>query len=454
MPDLIRVDCSALHVATAEKRGGHVNVRRALARTSWLASAFVPYNLNLVSSARNPALTAIHDAFARMRRFWERVTEGFELEQLWGQFLTEARASYGLYSQDVDWTAIGRETKIWKRPFLVSWALFQAMLMKLAPARRVLFLLALVLLIFQFHVHIWSPTRAVNLGWFGTAILFLLLALELADRVTMKRDLEIAREIQQWLVPAHPPQISGVDIAFATRPQNTIAGDYYDAFLRPSPNASGTCPLLIAVADVAGKSVPAALLMATFQASLRALSATPATLEETVVGLDRYARAHSLGGRRFTSAFLAEIDPLKREMRFINAGHNAPILLRATGDVERLSAVGPPLGLPVFDGTETLYCAKSIQLHLGDLLFVFTDGVVEAVDQDDQDFGEERLLSCLRGAARNPAAEVLKKVMAEVGAFVGYARQHDDITCLVFRIGDASPREVSASASHATAIPS
>jgi phosphoserine phosphatase RsbU/P len=389
-----------------------------------------------------------------MRRFWERVTEGFELEQLWGQFLTEARASYGLYSQDVDWTAIGRETKIWKRPFLVSWALFQAMLMKLAPARRVLFLLALVLLIFQFHVHIWSPTRAVNLGWFGTAILFLLLALELADRVTMKRDLEIAREIQQWLVPAHPPQISGVDIAFATRPQNTIAGDYYDAFLRPSPNASGICPLLIAVADVAGKSVPAALLMATFQASLRALSATPATLEETVVGLDRYARAHSLGGRRFTSAFLAEIDPLKREMRFINAGHNAPILLRATGDVERLSAVGPPLGLPVFDGTETLYCAKSIQLHLGDLLFVFTDGVVEAVDQDDQDFGEERLLSCLRGAARNPAAEVLKKVMAEVGAFVGYARQHDDITCLVFRIGDASPREVSASASHATAIPS
>lgn len=266
-----------------------------------------------MSSTQNPALTAIRDAFVRMRRFWERLTEGFELEQLWGQFLSEARASYGLYSGDVDWAAIGRETKKWKRPFLVSWALFQAMLMKLTPARRVLLLLALILLVFQFHVH-FGPKSAVNLAWFGAAILFLLLALELADRVTMKRDLEIAREIQQWLVPAHPPRIPGVDIAFATLPQNTIAGDYYDAFLRPLPSASGARPLLIAVADVAGKSVPAALLMATFQASLRALSETPASLEETVVGLDRYARAHSLGGRRFTTAFLAEIDPVNCEM--------------------------------------------------------------------------------------------------------------------------------------------
>lgn len=407
-----------------------------------------------MSSTQNPALTAIHDALARMRRFWERVTEGFELEQLWGQFLTEARASYGLYSEDVDWAAIGRETKRWKRPFLISWALFQAMLMKLAPARRVLLLLALVLLIFQFHVHIWSPTRAVNLGGFGAAILFLLLALELADRVTMKRDLEIAREIQQWLVPAHPPQIPGVDIAFAMLPQNTIAGDYYDAFLRPMPNASGSRPLLIAVADVAGKSVPAALLMATFQASLRALSATPATLEENVVGLDRYAREHSLGGRRFTTAFLAEIDPGKRGMRYVNAGHNAPVLLRASGDVERLSAVGPPLGLPLFDGTETFYGAKSIQLQAGDLLFVFTDGVVEAVDQNDEDFGEERLLFCLRGASHDPAAEVLRKVMAEVSRFVGYTRQHDDITCLVFRVSGELSNPVAVAASHRAAIPS
>ena len=113
------------------------------------------------------------------------------------------------------------------------------------------------------------------------------------------------RTVSRWMKraprdPAHPPSVAGLDIAFATRPQNTVGGDYYDAFLRPLPSRdSGTPPLLIAVADVAGKSVPAALLMATFQASLRALTATPATLDEIVTGLDRYCRAHSLGGYEF-----------------------------------------------------------------------------------------------------------------------------------------------------------
>ena len=111
---------------------------------------------------------------------------------------------------------------------------------------------------------------SVNTAWFGSLILFLLLALELADRVTMKRDLEIAREIQQWLVPDKPPAVAGIDIAFATRPRNTVARDYYDAFMRPvSAGDALAYPLLVVVADVAGKSVPAALLMATRRACAR-----------------------------------------------------------------------------------------------------------------------------------------------------------------------------------------
>src|SRR4029077_665875 len=126
--------------------------------------------------------------------------------------------------------------------------------------------------------------------------------------------------------------VAGIDIAFATLPQNTVAGDYYDAFLRTVPvQGSGRQPLLVGVADVAGKSVPAALLMATFQASLHALTATSATLDEIVMGLDRYCRAHSLDGRRFTTPFLAETDIETHEMLYVNAGHNAPILRRASG---------------------------------------------------------------------------------------------------------------------------
>lgn len=372
-----------------------------------------------------------------MRAFWEHVTEGFELEQLWGQFISEAKASYGLYAKDVDWEQIRREERGFKRILKSIWAVFLAMLMKLSPARRVLLLIAIVLLCVQPNFRYGHGREfTFSLGGVGTLILFVLLAVELADRVTMKRDLEIAREIQQWLVPDHPPRVAGLDIAFATRPQNTVAGDYYDAFLRPlPPHDSSVLPLLVVVADVAGKSVPAALLMATFQASLRALTATTATLEELVVGLDRYCRAHSLDGRRFTTAFLAEVNPATREMTYINAGHNDPILRRASGKIERLGTGGPPFGLPLFTDDEVPYPSARVQLQAGDLLFIFTDGVVEAVNQNGEEYGEARLIPCIQASPPENADEMLRRVMTEVNAFVAYARQHDDITCLVLRAG-------------------
>ena len=391
----------------------------------------------LMSTPANIPADATGKGRHRVRSFWKRVTEGLELQQLWGQFKAEAKSSYSLYSKDVDWDEIQREKSKLKRFVFGAWGLFQAMLMKLSPARRVLLLIAIVFLVLQVGSHSDSGHNDVNfdLGGLGALILFVLLALELADRVTMKRDLEIAREIQQWLVPDQPPVVAGLDIAFATRPQNTVAGDYYDAFLRPTlPHDSATPPLLVVVADVAGKSVPAALLMATFQSGLRALSATPESLDEIVVGLDRYARAHSLEGRRFTTAFLAEINPDTREMRYVNAGHNSPILRRVTGEIERLETGGPPFGVPLFTEHEPVYPSTRVQLGQGDLLFIFTDGVIEAVNDRGEEFGEARLIPCIKSAPNESAADTLKRVMTEVNTFVGYARQHDDITCLVLRV--------------------
>ena len=164
------------------------------------------------------------------------------------------------------------------------------MVMKLSPGRRVLFVIALVLLAFPGFDFRYNSLefKMPNLAFFGAVALVILLALELADRVTMKRDLEIAREIQSWLMPAMPPQAPGVDIAFATRPANTVAGDYYDAFFRPNSGECVSQPdtpphnahLLLVVADVAGKSVPAALLMATLQASVRTLAEVSTSLVE------------------------------------------------------------------------------------------------------------------------------------------------------------------------------
>ncbi|MBI1739072.1 MAG: SpoIIE family protein phosphatase, partial [Acidobacteria bacterium] len=321
------------------------------------------------------------------RGFWQRVTEGLELHVLWTQFQSEARASYGLISQDVDWKAIEGQTG-WRRYWKTAQAFFWALLMKLTPARRVLFLVAVVLTMFgslQFRTAEFSTQ--LNLGGVGVLALIFLLVLELTDRVTMKRDLEIAREIQRWLVPAKPPEVPGADIAFATRPANTVAGDYYDVFYRAADAAAPGDPrLLLVVADVAGKSVPAALLMATFQASLQTLSAARTSLAELVAGLNRYACAHSLGGLRFTTAFIAELDPATCALSYICAGHNAPVLRRVTGSVERLEAGGLPFGID----TQAPYALGRAQLSRGDLLVIFTDGLVEAINQKGEEYGEGR----------------------------------------------------------------
>src|SRR5713226_9242250 len=250
--------------------------------------------------------------FVQLDRFWQRITDGIEIGQLWKQFHADARSSYRLYSRDFQARA-PQESR--RHNFLhtaqeFAWAILE----KLTPARRVLLLIGVVLLIFPaggFSFHGKAGEVEVvefDFRFYGGVVLFVLLMLEVGDRVVMKRDLEIARDIQRWLLPATPPQVPGLAIAFATRPANTVAGDFYDVFARPAPTPAET-RFLLAVADVAGKSIPAALLMATFQASLRTLSATSASLAEVVAGMNQYACTNSQSGLRFTTAFLAEFDP-------------------------------------------------------------------------------------------------------------------------------------------------
>src|SRR5271168_1343609 len=289
--------------------------------------------------------------FARTRDFWERVSEGRRIDDLWGQFAADARASYGFYGKDVDWDEINRRSR-WRRPFHIAKQFFWALLMKLSPARRVLLLAGLAMLVFsELNIHANAGSAAgFDLELAGALLVLLLLSLELADKVTMKRDLEIAREIQSWLVPSQPPEVIGANIAFATRPQNSVAGDYYDAFY---PTPEDREKLMVVIADVAGKSVPAALLMATLQASLRTIAGENAMLADLVARLNRYASAHSLNGLRFTTAVLSEYNPSSRKLSYVNAGHNAPILRRANGSVEYLDVGGLPLGIQSDETYET-----------------------------------------------------------------------------------------------------
>ena len=354
---------------------------------------------------------------------WERVTEGMALNQLWDEFKAEAQAGYRFYSTDVDWASFQQHGK-WKRRLYAARALSWALLRKLSPARRLFLLLTLAFVIISLFGPDRNPATVI-----AAAALVLLLALELADRVTMKRDLEIAREIQQWLLPKGPPAIAGIDIAFATRPANTVSGDYYDAFPRDR-TAGETGGLLCVVADVAGKSIPAALLMATIQSSLRTLAALPLSLSELVLGLNRYACANSLSGARFTTAFVAELDLSTNTLTYINAGHNPPVLRRGSGAIERLEAGGVPLGVLA----TTRYEQGKVVLHSSDLVVVFTDGVVEAENEREEEYGEARLLEVVKVMQPATAAHLLKAVISSLDAFVGATRQHDDITAMVVQV--------------------
>ena len=369
----------------------------------------------------------------RLRRFWLRVTEGLALTQLWSQFESEARASYRLYSKDVEARTPDGLTRSGHRLQVVK-EFFWAVLEKLSPARRVLLLLALILLIIpesnftyngeggkvyagEFNSHFWAAL-----------LLFVLLMLEIADRVVMKRDLQIAREIQTWLLPGTAPQIPGLSIAYTTRPANTVAGDYYDVFPRPGKTNEEN-RVVFAVADVAGKSIPAAMLMATFQASLKTLSTAQVPLAELAANMNRYACSNSQGGLRFTTAFLAEYDTANRSFHYINAGHNNPILRRANGQIERLDVGGLPFGiLP-----EAKYDSATVTLAPGDWLLIFTDGLVEAENARQDEYGEARVLVELEAGRSFSPAESLKRLMSSLDRFVGNTPQHDDVTCMLLK---------------------
>jgi phosphoserine phosphatase RsbU/P len=368
----------------------------------------------------------------RLEKFWQRVTDGMRLNELWKQFQADARSSYRLYSHEVDstWTpGVGRG----KHFFNVASQFFWAIIEKLTPARRVLLLIALVLVFFPSGEASWQTSNgevkilAFDNHFWGGLLLLALLVLEVADRVVMKRDLQIAKEIQAWLLPANPPPVPGLEIAFATRPANTVAGDYYDVFPRPSA-ISGTT-FLIAIADVAGKSIPAAMLMATFQASLKTLAISTGSLTELIGRMNTYACTNSQNGRRFTTTFLAEYEPASRSLNYVNAGHNAPILRRQTGAIERLETGGIPLGI----NENVPYESGTVTLQSGDWLVVFTDGVVEAENVRAEEYGESRLLAMLHGNIAVVPSMLLNTIMLDLDRFVGTAPQHDDVTLLLLK---------------------
>lgn len=240
----------------------------------------------------------------------------------------------------------------------------------------------------------------------------------------LERDVRIAQQVQARLFPQKVPRSDALDCHGVCRPARGVAGDYYD-FLELDRGHLG-----IALGDVAGKGISAALLMASLQGALRS-HASLSDEGPAEAARDINAQIHALTeANRFATFFWALFEGSSRTLTYVNAGHNAPMLLRRSGTLERLSPCGPPLG--ALPGAR--YEQRTTPLGSGDVLLVFSDGISEAPGPGDEEFGEGRLERVLRDAAAATAAEIGEAVLAAVTAFQAGAPQEDDMTVVVARV--------------------
>ncbi|MBZ5535195.1 MAG: SpoIIE family protein phosphatase [Acidobacteriia bacterium] len=252
-------------------------------------------------------------------------------------------------------------------------------------------------------------------------------AAEIARREKMNRELEIAREVQERLFPQNFPEIPGLDYAGKCRPALEVGGDYYD-FLPLSDRNLG-----IAIGDVSGKGIPAALLMASLQASLRGQTMAGSMSLSTIISNVNRLVFDASPTNRYATFFFAQYDPTTRTLTYVNAGHNAPMLFRTTrseGDVIRLEIGGSVIGL--IQNME--YRQGVVPLSPGDLLVAFTDGISEAMNPREEEWGEERLIDAIHQCAQLRATEIIDQLIQEADRFSAGADQHDDMTLVVLRV--------------------
>ena len=246
------------------------------------------------------------------------------------------------------------------------------------------------------------------------------LAEEAAKHQRVQREVEIAREVQQRLFP-EIPTVPGLDVAGHCRPALGVGGDYYDVI----PLEDGR--LAIAIGDVSGKGIAAALLMASLRASLRGIVDTGSNdLARMVRKLNRLIHEASTANR-YATLFFAIYDPATRELRYVNAGHNPPLVLRRAESIS-LEACGPVVGLL----KDVEYEERSLQLTPGDLFIGYTDGISEAMTVAEEEWGEARMQTAAEAVRDRPAKEILDAVFRIADEFTAGAPQYDDMTMLIF----------------------
>ncbi|HEX7486498.1 MAG TPA: PP2C family protein-serine/threonine phosphatase [Vicinamibacterales bacterium] len=389
----------------------------------------------------------------RSRSFLDAYTHGLKREDLQRLFTRDTREAYRFFARNFDEDALiglSRHRQWLARARLFFWAF----VLRLSPARRVLYGVALLLCLFGFiglfrgvgasgiplflgpavvDINLPLPRWAPGTGslFIGFLLVNLLVLLEVADRLSLKNDLEIAREIQYAMLPQAKYDSPTFEAFGLTRPANTVGGDFYDVL--PLPDGR----VIVTLGDVAGKGSPAALLMALLLAMFRTLVdeglEAAALAERLNVQVCRHAPAS-----RFITLFFAACDPATGRLVYVNAGHMPALLRRHGGTFEHLTGGGIALGM--FERSK--YEAHDAMMEPGDTLVLYSDGVTEAEDHRGQPFEESGLERVVDAHAHASPSDLARTILKAVEIHAQETYLADDLTVLVVN-RKAGPQDAS-----------
>lgn len=376
----------------------------------------------------------------RARGLFDTYTRDLSRDDLTRLFTHDTPDAYQYFSRGLDEDKYAH-LPWWKRVPLRFRQVFAAFTLRMPPARRALYLGALVIaLVGVIKLYRGFATVELPLGtpfiqvpvflpaWAdGTLALLvslflvnLLVLLEVADRLSLKGELEVAREIQLAMLPRGTFTSADIRISGVTRPANTVGGDFYDVL--PLPDGR----VIVTLGDVAGKGSPAALLMALLLAVLRTLVEEDLEAAALAERLNVQICRHSPGSR-FITLFYGVYNPSTGLLTYVNAGQNPPFIRRGDGRIERLPATGVALGM--FEGST--FGEKHTHVSPGDLLVLYSDGVTEAEDPEGQPFEESGLQGVINQYASDPPADLGTRVLKAVEAHAKNSRFFDDLTILI-----------------------
>ena len=306
-----------------------------------------------------------------------------------------------------------RPVRRWIR---ISWWFLEGLVLKLTPARRILLLIAVLLIISS-----WGNNTNEGVHLLGALVLLFIIMLELKDKLIAHEELEAGHAVQNALMPERTPLVPGWGLWLFTRSANEVGGDLVD-FINISPDRVG-----VTVGDIAGKGLRAALLTAKLQATIRALAPDLTSLSELGRKLNFIFCRDSLPNI-FASVVYLEAQPNAGTIRLVNAGHFPPVILRGS-QLERTEKGGMALGL----STQAVFQEQRIELNTNDMIFVYSDGLTEARNDQGAFYGEQKILDLLPQLATYAPQQIGERLLSEIDQFVGYARAYDDITIAILK---------------------